>query len=214
MKRSSQKCSLRLWLAAIGVLFMLWTISPLTIKAQTNTFPASGNVGIRTDTPTTKLHVSGGSRVDGPNGRIYLGTTAATGARGLEFIEENATTYSIRHHDPYVAWQNIALSPYGGNVGVGTATPSRKLHVMGGNVFHQFSATAGQEYGFYTSIQNNHLTSNVYFDGQWKMMTAGKGFYCDGPTQWRGLHPLCGRHLSRRQCPGVVQYAHARKHGR
>ncbi|MBC8029253.1 MAG: hypothetical protein H7Z16_04005 [Pyrinomonadaceae bacterium] len=135
----------------------------------------NGNVGIGTVTPATKLHVAGGTRVDGTNGRVYLGTGAVTGARGLEFIEENATTFSIRHHDPNVAWQNIAISPHGGNVGIGTAVPSQKLHVFGGNIFHQFSATAGQEWGFYTSIRNNHFTSNLYFDGLWKMMAAGKG---------------------------------------
>lgn len=64
-----------------------------------------------------------------------------------------------------------------GNVGVGTAAPIQRLHVFGGNVFHQFSAAPGQEWGFYGSTRNNHLTSNLYFDGQWKMLTAGKGAF-------------------------------------
>jgi hypothetical protein len=96
----------------------------------TDVYYNSGNVGIGTTAPSTKLHVAGGGRLDG-TGRVYLGTSAAIGARGLELIEENATTFSIRHHDPNVAWRNIALNPYGGNIGIGTLTPAVKLDVVG-----------------------------------------------------------------------------------
>ena len=65
-----------------------------------------------------------------------------------------------------------------GNVGIGT-TPGagRKLEVRGGNIFHQWSTSSGTEWGFYTAINNNHFTSNLYFDGQWKMIATGKGAF-------------------------------------
>jgi hypothetical protein len=45
---------------------------------------------------------------------------------------------------------------------------------LGGNVFHQFSTAANSEFGFYTAFNSNHFTSNLYYDGQWKMIGTGK----------------------------------------
>jgi len=62
-----------------------------------------------------------------------------------------------------------------GNVGIGITAPTRKLEVLGGNVFHQWNTTTGSEYGIFTALNNNHFSSNLYFDGQWKMIATGKG---------------------------------------
>lgn len=93
----------------------------------------AGNVGIGMAAPAVRLHVAGGTRVDGTGGRLYLGTSAVENYRGLEIIQESPTVFSLRHHDPNVAWQHIALNPHGGNVGVGTgaANPAYKFDVAG-----------------------------------------------------------------------------------
>lgn len=142
------------------------------------------NVGIGTNSPVTKLHVAGSTRVDGTSGRLYLGTGAAVNYRGLEIIEENATTFSIRHHDPNVAWRNIVLNPYGGNIGIGTLNPGAKLDVVGtirggngdtnignhptyGSTYGAFWRQ-GADYSLLTDGTNTFLnapvsTGNIYF---------------------------------------------------
>lgn len=77
------------------------------------------------------LEVNGGLRVFDGTGRVYLGTIAMQGFRGLEIVERSATCYEIRHHDPAVAWQNIALCAIGGSVGIGNIGPLAPLDVTG-----------------------------------------------------------------------------------
>ena len=154
-----------------------WTTSGTSINYNT------GNVGLGTTTPAARLHVVGGGRVEG-TGRIYLGAVAATGARGMEFVEENATTMSIRHHDPAVAWRNIAINPYGGNVGVGTLSPRGAFEVAGGAMFlgDMGQAAWGNVVvrGRVTSASSNlHLSppggSGVYIDSNYREAGGAAG---------------------------------------
>ena len=119
----------------------------------------NGNVGIGTLSPGFKLDVSGS--INASSGLCLAGVCKSSWSE-VGGSQQWST-----------AGSNLFYSS--GNVGIGTSPAStRKLDVLGGNVFHQWSTTANSEYGFYTSINNNHFTSNLYFDGQWKMIAAGK----------------------------------------
>ena len=100
--------------------------SILSIAQTTNTFPTSGNVGIGTASPTSLLELSFGTN---PN-FLKLTNTASGGKSyginpfrlgvansGLE-IRDNTSNISL------ISFDNI------GNVGIGTASPTSKLHVQ------------------------------------------------------------------------------------
>jgi hypothetical protein len=152
-------------------------------NSGSNIYFSTGSVGVGTSTPGARLDVGAGAPARGTYTDLLVG--AGGNNAQLEFYGPTKST-AVAHdealgglvfHMNGPAFAHSLFLHNGGNVGVGTTAPAQKLHVFGGNVFHQFSATAGSEYGFYTSINNNHFTSNVYFDGQWRMMTAGKGAF-------------------------------------
>jgi hypothetical protein len=125
------------------------------------TLTQAGFLGLGTTAPGYKLHVQGGS-INASDGLCINGDCKTA------WSQVGGTSQ----------WTGTTALNFSGNVGIGMSTPpSRRLEVIGGNVFHQWSTTGGAEYGFYTSINNNHLTSNLYFDGQWKMITTGKGAF-------------------------------------
>jgi hypothetical protein len=101
-----------------------WATSGSTINY------ASGNVGINNASPAAKLHVTG----VGSSGTAAFGGTNNTshfnnGAAEDTYIRGGKTTSRVVINDS--ASGIVSIAEGGGNVGVGTASPTSKLHVNG-----------------------------------------------------------------------------------
>ncbi|RNL68053.1 hypothetical protein ED312_23335, partial [Sinomicrobium pectinilyticum] len=126
----------------VGVLFLLL---PFTFNAQTNTFPASGNVGIGTTNPTSKLEVKGEIKSNGliqtvnPNNpaanlhlswfnnvaRIRIGGDGEGAENGLDIQG--------------IGNKSIMRLLNNGNIGIGVTNPTMKLTVDGSIRNNSFS---------------------------------------------------------------------------
>jgi len=115
---------------------------------------STGNVGIGTATPVSKLDVRGHLVLDaGISPVIYTGTSASLMNRYLQLINSPVPSYDsasglkaggILVADTY-SYANPGKNDLivKGNVGIGTAAPTQKLHVVGGSVSAD-SAILGQ----------------------------------------------------------------------
>ena len=134
----------------------------------------AGNVGIGTTSPGAKLHVAGFTRLEN------------SGDKQLQFVGTGKNTFSIEHDTSRIYFYNETTASYplailnGGNVGIGTTSPTTKLHVTGitqivesgnaafygGNYVRMFN---DQNYNFRnsggTTIANIAMSGNTYFNG-------------------------------------------------
>jgi hypothetical protein len=93
----------------------------------------SGNVGIGTTSPTVKLHVA-----DSDGGRLIL---QSIGGSGINW-QLNSYTDGKLYIGNYGVADYVAITP-AGNVGIGTTSPSEKLHIVGSNALQIIQSTTG-----------------------------------------------------------------------
>ena len=110
-----------------------FSLGNIRIDSRTNAdsyFNSGGNVGIGTTTPGTILEVANPASGDTITVGRASGNASIKGGSSYGaylIMDSNAQFTSINH---YVS-DEVYLGMGGGNVGIGTATPSEKLHVNG-----------------------------------------------------------------------------------
>jgi len=107
-----------------------------TINPPINGCIISGSVGIGTTNPTEKLHVFGNTKIQG--NLEVTGTQTVSGIDKLEITTTGADTSFIVNQngtgdiiDIKDSGASVLFVKNGGFVGIGTANPTEKLHVIG-----------------------------------------------------------------------------------
>ena len=145
-----------------------------------------GNVGIGTNTPQSKLHVIGSSWFQGDN--TPLPPTAGKGIV-IGFAGEQGYISSF----DYVSneGKNLLLNNSGGNVGIGTSTPTAPLHVNGGALVttgNNREVSIGSPNGESgISIRGTSNRADVRFDGTSLRLAAGMGIGPPASTSGVGI---------------------------
>jgi hypothetical protein len=135
---------------------LVFQTSSASFPSERVRITASGDVGIGTSSPTTKLDVIGGVRVGGMSGatgnKLYFDTTSGAGANTIGTVNN----YDLRIEcgrgatSSFTAATNSLDFQIGGSevgrftstgLGIGTSNPAYKLDIKGGTPFVNLQAT-------------------------------------------------------------------------
>tara|TARA_R100001463_G_scaffold2361_2_gene10032 strand:+ start:170 stop:1162 length:993 start_codon:yes stop_codon:yes gene_type:complete len=169
-------------------------------NAEAMRIDSSGNVGIGTSAPTLDLDVSGtasvmalpGTSGTTPQGFLRLGYYDRTWTGNeilMGIINASANDYAgylqCKKPTDYSVNRSFAINPQGGNVGIGTASPSSGFHLSGANNTAAKVTLTNTANSNEWSIHPNYNTGDLIFaDGGTEefRMLAGGGLTFNGDT--------------------------------
>jgi hypothetical protein len=148
----------------------------------------SRNIGIGTTNPKTRLQVTPVSNAEVPtlgtaNGVVIF--TSANSNYGLQFNSTSDGSFQIQSQrfDNVSTAYSIGLNPVGGNVGIGTASPSYTLDVNASNNV-RFFGNSYTSLTIATTSGTNFSLTNRYTDNRFSIDATGYGevmnFMSDG----------------------------------
>ncbi|MBN4061724.1 hypothetical protein JYU20_00820 [Bacteroidales bacterium AH-315-I05] len=148
------------------------------LNANGNSYFMGGNVGIGTTSPTAKLYVNGNNSVN-PTTRLELQQNSSltikphsTNSTNMNIGQVNNGSgmgIQVTNSGATANW-DIALNPFGGNVGIGITNPSRLLDVnghmaLGGYAYNTVGGDVDSYFGF---AADNNFTMSI---GGWEDLT-------------------------------------------
>ena len=98
---------------------------------------SNGNVGIDTTDPGTALEVRRDATVasDWQTGQLRISGASNPNMQLSLGYDTSSNLGVIQAGQAFTAFRNLSLNPFGGNVGIGTTSPSAKLHILGSALF-------------------------------------------------------------------------------
>lgn len=153
---------------------------------SSNFYFGGGAVGIGTTSASYGLlHIIKASTYTSESSSaIAINSTDATGATELLLGTDNANLVSyIQAASRATSYgRNLSLQPNGGNVGIGTSSPTQKLHVVGGNVITSGWVTTAILQASFPILTFNSTYNSKYggigYDG-----SSGMNFWVHGSSE-------------------------------